>query len=241
MSLSRTAIRAALVIAVTAGLLAVWQSARGGESPALAPTAKHGSATTLTRMYPHGIVVVGDSITARYDDEAGSAEQGWWSLVGRHFGAHVTTYAQSGSGYLRQGKQCSGDRFIDRSEAFRRTSPSLFIIEGGRNDWSICVEGEHVPATDHQIAEAVDHYLDVVQRHLPRSTRIVVLGPPWGPEDPWDGKRVTSIVHTAAQRHGLTYVSTTGTLDDPARVVDGVHPNRDGSTALAERVISALS
>ncbi|TXL62029.1 SGNH/GDSL hydrolase family protein [Aeromicrobium terrae] len=241
MSLSRTAIRAALVIAVTAGLLAIWQSARGGETPTLAPAVKHGTSTTLTRLYPNGIVVVGDSITARYNDEPGDAEQGWWSIVGRHFGAHVTTYAQSGSGYLRQGKQCSGDRFIDRPQAFRHTAPSLFIVEGGRNDWSICLEGQHVPATDQQIAEAVDHYLDVLQRQLPRSTRIVVLGPPWGPESPWDGKRVTSIVHTAAQRHGLKYVSTTGTLDDPARVVDGVHPNRDGSTALAERVISALS
>ena len=66
MSLSRTAIRAALVIAVTAGLLAVWQSARGGESPALAPTAKHGTTTTLTRLYPHGIVVVGDSHMQQY-------------------------------------------------------------------------------------------------------------------------------------------------------------------------------
>jgi lysophospholipase L1-like esterase len=240
MTLSRSALRVALVVVLTAGLLAVWQSAKGGEQPAMTPATK-AVAERLVRTFPRGIVVVGDSITARYNDDPGSDEQGWWSFVGRHYGAHVTTYAQSGSGYLRQGLGCSGDRFIDRPDAFRRTAPSLFIVEGGRNDWSICLEGQHVPSSDQQVAEAVDHYFDVIQRQLPHSTRIVVLGPPWGPESPWDGKRVTSIVHAAAQRHDLEYVSTTGTLDRPDRVVDGVHPNRAGSKALGDRVIAALS
>ena len=41
-------------------------------------------------------------------------------------------------------------------------------------------------------------------------------------------------------RHGLEYVSTTGTLDSYERVVDGVHPNRAGSLAIARRVIRGL-
>lgn len=241
MSLSRSAIRIALVVVLTAGLLAVWQGARGGEKPVMTAVSTTSAAGRPVSPYPRGIVVVGDSITARYNDEPGDAEQGWWSFVGRHFGSHVTTYAQSGSGYLREGRECSGNRFIDRPEAFRNTAPSLFIIEGGRNDWSLCVEGQHVSSTDRQVADAVDHYLDVLQRNLPRSTRIVVLGPPWGPAEVWDGKRVTSIVHAAAQRHGLDFVSSAGILDRGSRVVDGVHPNRAGSEALGDRVIAALS
>ena len=109
------------------------------------------------------MVFVGDSITAMYNDEAGDDMQGWWSMVGRHFGAHVTTHAESGSGYLRQGLVCGGDRFVDRAEAYRDTAPSLFIVEGGRNDWSSCIEGRHVEAPDAVIARAVNHYLDVLQ------------------------------------------------------------------------------
>jgi hypothetical protein len=35
-------------------------------------------------------------------------------------------------------------------------------------------------------------------------------------------------------------VSTVGTIDRRERVIDGIHPNRVGSRALADRVIAAL-
>ena len=209
-------------------MLAAWQSAGAVSTPS--PTDRSSA----------GIVVVGDSITAEYNDDEGDPLEGWWSMVGRHFGAHVTTHAQSGSGYLRQGLACGGNRFIDRPEAFRDTAPSLFIVEGGRNDWASCIEGRHVAAPDAEIADAVDHYLDVSQANLPRSTRIVVLGPPWGTLDQLGRKRLTAIVYAAAKEHGMQYVSTMGTLDRRERVLDGIHPNRAGSRALADRVIAAL-
>ena len=187
-----------------------------------------------------GIVVVGDSITAEYNDDEGDELEGWWSMVGRHLGAHVTTHAQTGSGYLRQGLACTGDRFVDRTEAFRDTAPSLFIVEGGRNDWASCIEGQHVAASDAEFADAVNHYLDVLQLNLPRSTRIVVLGPPWGTLDQLGRKNLTAIVYNAAKAHDVQYVSTMGTLDRRERVLDGIHPNRAGSRALADRVIAAL-
>ena len=89
------------------------------------------------------------------------------------------------------------------------------------------------------IAHAVNRYLTTLQTFLPRSTRIVVVGPPWGPLDPQDGARVTRIIHTAAKQHKLQFISTGGVLT-PDRVIDGIHPNLIGSRAIAQRVIRAL-
>lgn len=216
-----------LLVACAAAPFLVWQSAQGGER------------RLPSTLAPHGIVVVGDSITARYNSTPGDARQGWWSIVGDHYNAHVTTFAQSGSGYLRPGGECTGNRFIDRMEAFTGRAPSLFIIEGGRNDWSTCERGVYVPASDAVIAHAVDRYLSTVQTFLPHSTRIIVMGPPWGPLEPQDGVRLTRIIEAVATQHGLEFISTTGALN-AQRVIDGVHPNQAGSRAIAERVIHAL-
>ena len=216
-----------LALAVLMGPFFAWQSATGEEGKPSASIA------------PQGIVVVGDSITARYNDRPGDDRQGWWSIVGRHYDAHVTTYAQSGSGYVRPGLKCSGNRFIDRDRAFIGTAPSLLIVEGGRNDWAVCEQGRFVVAADAVIEHAVDRYLETLTTFLPRSTRIVVLGPPWGPLDPAHGVRVTNIIETVAKRHGLQFISTTGALTAD-RVIDGIHPNRAGSRAIAARVIRTL-
>lgn len=225
------ATRRSVVLAVLAALLIApfiaWQGATGDERVTVSPLA------------PRGIVVVGDSITARYNDEPGDAEEGWWSITGDHFDATITRYAQSGSGYLRPGHACTGNTFIDRPEAYAGPAPSLFIVEGGRNDWAMCRNGDFVPAPDDAIEHAVDRYLDTLQTFLPTSTRIIVLGPPWGPSDVANQRRVTAIIQAQAKLHGIQFISTTGALTAD-RVVDGVHPNRKGSLAIARRVIAAL-
>ena len=231
MTMSRAAARrpvlVAFLVALVLGPFVAWQGAQGGQT--------HEPST----LAPQGIVVVGDSITARYDDEAGGAQQGWWSVVGQHFHADVRTYAQSGSGYLRPGLQCTGNRFIDRDQAYMGDAPSIVIVEGGRNDWARCVDGGFVPSTDAEVRHAVDQYLTVLQTYLPASTRIIVLGPPWGPLDPPNGVRVTTIIRQQAAAHDVQFISTAGALRSD-RVIDGVHPNRAGSLAIARRVITAL-
>jgi lysophospholipase L1-like esterase len=221
------AILVAFVIALAAGPFIAWQSAEGDQT------------RPVSTLAPQGIVVVGDSITARYNDTPGDPEQGWWSVTGRRFDAEVRTYAQSGSGYLRPGHRCEGDRFVDRSDAFTGDAPSIVMVEGGRNDWAKCVDGAFVPSTDAELRHAVDTYLDVLQTYLPAQTRIIVLGPPWGPLDRAEGRRVTAIIEDEARAHGVEFISTAGSLTTD-RVVDGVHPNRGGSLAIARRVISAL-
>ncbi len=226
----RTAVRTPIVIAlVLAALL----------GPFLARSAIGGEPGAISTVAPRGIVVVGDSITARYNDKPGDDKQGWWSIVGRHYHAKVATYAQSGSGYLRPGQGCTGNKFIDRQQAFTGEPPSLLIVEGGRNDWASCQDGRFVTSTNEAVEHAVDTYLETLKTFLPRSTRIIVMGPPWGPIDPANGERVTAIVEAAATRLGMEFVPTTGALT-ASRVVDGVHPNRAGSVAIANRVISAL-
>jgi lysophospholipase L1-like esterase len=223
---TRRSVAIALVIATIVAPFMAWQGAQGGE--------KH----ALSTLAPRGIVVVGDSISARYDDQVGGQQQAWWSITGRRFNANVRTYAQSGSGYLRPGLLCTGDRFIDRTPAYAGDAPSILIVEGGRNDWARCVDGSFVQSTDAEVRHAVDTYLDVLQRWLPRSTRVIVLGPP-GPFDRANGRRVTAIVQAEAKAHGMQFISTTGALT-ASRVIDGVHPNRAGSVAIARKVIAAL-
>jgi lysophospholipase L1-like esterase len=215
------------VLALLIGPFVAWQGAQGGQ------------AQPVSRLAPQGIVVVGDSISARYNDRPGDARQAWWSVTGRHFDASVRTYAQSGSGYLRPGHRCTGNRFIDRPDAFTGSAPSILIVEGGRNDWARCVRGVFQTSTDAEVQHAVGTYLGVLKTYLPSSTRVVVLGPPWGPLDRSDGVRVTRIVAAQARLHGMQFVSTWGALTAD-RVVDGIHPNRAGSLAIARRVIRAL-
>lgn len=217
----------AFVLVILAAPFIAWQGAQGGEDRATSTIA------------PHGIVVVGDSITARYDNTPGGPEQGWWSIVGQRLGADVTTYAQSGSGYLRPGKRCTGNRFIDRRQVFTGSVPSLVIVEGGRNDWAICRGGRFVPASDDAIKHAVDGYLDMLLTSLSGPTRIVVMGPPWGPLDKANGVRVTAIIKDSARRHGLEFIDMQGVLTAD-RVVDGIHPNRHGNEAIAARMLSQL-
>jgi len=232
MARPRLTVRTLVVGALTAALaltplLVSWRNVTGGEA----------AATSV--VTPGGIVVVGDSITAKYDDEPGSDRQGWWSLVGHDLGKPVATFAQSGSGYLRRGQHCTGDRFIDRSAAYTDVAPALLIVEGGRNDWSYCVDGGYSVATDDMIAGAVDAYLTTLQASLSSSTHIVMLGPAWGPKDHDQAARVTSILRQAAGRHGLTFIDLDGVLD-ARTVVDGTHPNRAGSEAIAQRVLATL-
>lgn len=95
------------------------------------------------------ILVVGDSITARYNDTAGSPERGWWSFVGERLGANVVTAAQSGTGVIARGgsTQCAlrsknpyttvGYRL---TRSVKAVKPDAIIIASGANDWRRCAD-----------------------------------------------------------------------------------------------------
>lgn len=189
---------------------------------------------------PANITVIGDSITALYDNEPGGERQGWWSMVGYEYDSYVRTFAQSGSGYLRPGLACTGTRFNQRLHALSTHHADMVIVEGGRNDWAQCVDGRFVRAPDDTIRRAVFNYLSDVNRLVSPSTRVLVLGPPWGPLNIDEQERISSIIRAAALHYDMQFVPMDDVLN-ATRVVDGVHPNRAGSQAIADQVIQAIN
>ncbi|MEO6472231.1 MAG: SGNH/GDSL hydrolase family protein [Aeromicrobium sp.] len=185
------------------------------------------------------VAVIGDSITARYNDEPGDASQGWWSVVGRHYGVHVETYAQSGSGFVRPGLECVGDRFGDRLANLKRHPPRIVFVEGGRNDWAMCSGHSLALTTNSQLRIAVDRFLTNLKGAVRPQTLIYVLGPPWGPTNAGQRGRVTAIIKSSAYRHHVHFIDTAGVFP-ASNVIDGIHPNRAGSVALGERVIDTI-
>jgi hypothetical protein len=74
---------------------------------------------------------------------------------------------------------------------------------------------------------------------VPGTTRVIVLGPPWGPEAHEHAARVTAIVRAQAEAHGFEFVDMDGVLD-ASTVYDGTHPDREGSRRIAQRLIAHL-
>lgn len=199
------------------------------------PTTQGVSASASART----IAVIGDSITARYNDNAGDAKQGWWSIVGRHYDRHVITFAESGSGFQRRGNGCSGARFADRLSALARHRPHIVLVEGGRNDWASCAGAGLTLSDSAQVRAATDRFLQRLRAALPRDAVVFVLGPPWGSVDASQRDRVTAIIKASAQRAQMHFIDTSKIFDG-ARTLDGTHPNRAGSQALARRVIAVI-
>ena len=181
------------------------------------------------------LVIIGDSITASYNDDVGDERQGWWSMIGRHLNVQVNISAQAGSGYVRRGAaRCDGTRFYDRRNDLR--GADIVIIEGGRNDWKLCgTDTNTIEVRD--VRMAVAKFLDWVD-HQPVADNNVYVMSPWGPMDQLAGITMTQIIQTEAEIHGFGFIDTWGALSaKPGRTYDGIHPTRSGSSALAHDVL----
>lgn len=185
------------------------------------------------------MLVVGDSISASYDDEPGSPLQAWWSIVARELGSTPTVLAEAGSGYQRAGAGCAGTAFGDRPGVFDQPSPDLVVVEGGRNDWARCDGTDLVEVDPDVVLAAAEEFLGRLTQAYP-DARIVVLAPPWGPLHQQYADGVTDAIETAADRQGCEFVRLDGVLP-AARTTDGAHPNLAGSTAIADTVLRALA
>ncbi|GAA1737937.1 SGNH/GDSL hydrolase family protein [Aeromicrobium alkaliterrae] len=212
---------AAAVVAVSTALLAGPGNDR----------ASAGAAPTM--------LVIGDSISASYVDEPGSPKQAWWSFVARELGYETTVLAEAGSGYQRPGSQCRGTTFPQRPGVFEQPPPSLILVEGGRNDWARCDGTDLVPVPSEEVLAAADAFLERLTTTYP-DARVVVLAPPWGPLQQQYVDDVTAAIETAADRNGCEFLPMDGVLPED-RTPDGVHPDLDGSRAIAEVVLTALN
>jgi len=184
------------------------------------------------------MLVIGDSISASYTDQPGSTLQAWWSFVRHEIGHVPTVLAEPGSGYQRPGAGCRGTTFQQRPAVFDQPPPDLVIVEGGRNDWARCDGASLEPVPASTVLAAADEFLGRLVAAYP-DARIVVLAPPWGPLQQRYADDVTAAIETAADRHDLQFVPMDGVLTEQ-RTPDGVHPDLDGSRAIAERVLEAL-
>lgn len=190
------------------------------------------------------LMVFGDSISARFNNRGGHAEQGFWSMVAHELGARPEVRAEGGAGFVNPGLVgCTGSTFAQQlarpGVAEVVAGAGAVIIEGGRTDTQTCRPGggyDLVP--NRQVRRAAEAFMAQVQqlRGPDRSCTIVVV--PWGPAGRMDNRdRITRVVRAAATRHGFTFIDTLGLLTEHTTVGDGVHPTRAGNQALTQAIL----
>jgi len=184
--------------------------------------------STATAATPK-IVVIGDSITARYNSIPGDDNEGWFSMLARKAGHSVVPMGEAGSGVLRYGNQCQGTRYFERLSAALAQSPDILIIEGGRNDFTKCITyGE--PGYERTSADYIEKrwnaFLDEVKARKAAKTQVWVMTP-WGTSFSAERDMVYPIVKDATLSHGFGWVGLSALPDD--RTVDGTHPNYEGN------------
>jgi len=175
--------------------------------------------------------VVGDSITAWYNDAKGHPMRGWWSMLAERKGMAATTSAIGGTGFLRP---CNGagqrrTNFRERLGAVRRANADVLIVEGGRNDWRAC-NGKRY--SDKQIRQGVNRYFKSL-RTVVRQERIskVYVTTVWGSRDHRNRDRIAPVVKRYAERYGFKFKQINLTR---SQTLDGTHPNERGNRKIAK-------
>lgn len=198
----------------------------------------HGTASATVhagKAHHKRLLVIGDSITSKYNDRPGSPRQGYWSILARRFGAGADTKAEGNSGFVKPGRlDCSGTTFDQRLRgAFRHRvrDADALVVAGGRNDFHTCANGKLVWVSDAEIAAAVDKFFDDLLAIRPPD-RCTAVFTPWGPRGTRNRARVTSIIQRSATDHGYVFVGTAGVLTR-YNTNDGIHPDRRGNERLA--------
>jgi hypothetical protein len=192
----------------------------------------------------HTLVVFGDSISARYNNRGGDAEQGFWSMVAHELGARPEVRAEGGAGFVNPGLVgCVGRTFADQlarpGMAEVVAGAGAVIIEGGRTDTQTCRAGGGYDLVSHrQVRRAVDAFMAEVQRLRGPDSACTIVVVPWGPKGlPENRDRVTRVVANGAHRHGFTFVETRGILTDDNTIDDRVHPTRRGNRELTRAIL----
>lgn len=190
------------------------------------------------------LMVFGDSISARFNNRGGDAEQGFWSMVAHELGARPEVRAEGGAGFVNPGLVgCTGSTFAEQLSrpgvAEVVAGAGAVIIEGGRTDTQTCRPGggyDLVP--NWQVRRAAESFMAEVQRLRGPDQTCTIVVVPWGPAGLVDNRdRITSVVQQAATRHGFTFIDTLGLLTETTTLEDGVHPTRKGNKALTQAIL----
>ncbi|RYJ05352.1 MAG: SGNH/GDSL hydrolase family protein [Actinomycetales bacterium] len=192
-------------------------------------------AKTATPAYPT-VVVIGDSVTARYNNTPGDPLRGWWSWLAGRGKVTIVRKAQSGSGVMNPGyvgfKRCAGNTYGSRTASLAAVSPRprAVVVEGGRNDLVTCSKKVRSPADAQDAWRRYYRGLRAEALKIGLATKDVYVFSPWGDASHARAPKWRAMQKAAAERYGLTWIETRLlTLDEAP---DGVHPDADGSLAL---------
>jgi hypothetical protein len=236
----------AFALAVGAVVFVSWQALADGRPPAaaIAPPVVVAISAPAEPGNQDVLLVIGDSITSRFNDKSGAPMQGFWSMIARDVGAEAVTRAQGGAGFVNPGlARCKGRTFggqLARASVREiAATAGALIIEGGRNDTRICAKGggHDLVSSARLRREANRFFADVRALRGPDDCTVVFT--PWGPKGAANRDRITKVIRASAGRHGFRFIDTAKVLTRRNSLADQVHPNRRGNLQLAERIVSA--
>lgn len=205
-----------------------------------APSSQAGTTPTM--------VIIGDSITSRYNNTVGSSNRGWWSYLGDKLDLRVIRHAYRGSGYGKRGKDADGTNVCERSTFAMRLLNStvasnvkaarVVIVAGGVNDFMTCVKRDgvwrQVPSTRETVELEVHKTMERLAALRPTRRSSVFITAPFGPFEPVAATKawLVPFIEAEAKAAGFQYVDTAhGTLYGD-RTNDRVHPNAAGNKQL---------
>lgn len=197
------------------------------------------------------LVVLGDSISAYYNNKSGSQNRAWWSYLASKTQLKPVVLAEGGSGFTRRGrvtryeKGCQGTTLHERLQKSKNRAQikkaKVVVIMAGVNDPRKCAypdtksraEYTLAPTTKEEVSKAVRVTMREIKRiRGAKRMKSVYVTVPWGEHRPEDKGWVTSAVKAGAKKYRAQYVNTSSALTSPQRRKDHTHPNRAGSKAL---------
>lgn len=192
---------------------------------------------------PPTVLIFGDSITARYNDDPTSLGYGWWARTAYGLKMTPVVNAFSGSGMQVLGPNCKayGTSFVDRLGLIDETVPDMIIVEGGRNDMFRCKDSRHRPINTKSYAYAgINTYMKALRQHVntigldPSKVYVVT---PWGTKEKQWRALIVKYTKALARAQGFHFIDTPMI---PATHLnsDRIHPNIRGSRALSNQVLA---
>jgi lysophospholipase L1-like esterase len=179
------------------------------------------------------VAVIGDSYTTG-TDEGGLGPKSWTTLAWHTLAGGGVRIAADVAAEGRAGYGVSGDHgsiFEDLTDRAVKRDDALVVFFGSRNDDGVD------PGT---LAEKARETFDLA-RHLARTARFLVIGPPWPTADvPPSILQIRDVLSSESRAVGAAFVDPIGDrwfVDRPDLIgPDGVHPNDAGHEYLADKI-----
>jgi len=202
------------------------------EYPDHPPLVRAYDTVTLDSRLNH-VAVIGDSYTTG-TDEGGLGPKAWTALAWYSLARGGVRIAADVAAEGRAGYGVSGDHgsiFEDLTDRAVKRDDALVVFFGSRND-----DGVDPGLLAGKARETFD-----LARHLARTARFLVIGPPWPTaEVPASILQIRDVLNAEARAAGAAFVDPIGDrwfVDRPDLIgPDGVHPNDAGHEYLADKI-----